>query len=206
MGEPVVPELTDAVKGTDITAATRAAFALGRIGPKAKAAVPTLSNTLKITPRENTLLRFRIAEALGLIGPDAKSAASSLIDALRSDDYRVRMGAEKALEAIGPDAAMVPELIGVMKEENANGRIDASKVLAKVGKPAVPALMELLSSTDADLLVPTIYALDEIGPDAKAAVTKLGFLLNEDDDMVKKAVQKALKDIDPAEAARRGVK
>src|SRR5207244_8972880 len=138
MGEPLVPELTNAVKGTDITAATRAAIALGRIGPKARAAVPTLSNTLKITPRENTELRLHIAEALGSIGPDAKSAASSLIDALRSGDFQVRVRAEKALEAIGPDAGMVPELIAVMKEENGNGRIDASKVLAKVGKPAVP--------------------------------------------------------------------
>ena len=92
MGEPAVPPLIDALKNksadpkkpkkgpaaTDSTAfvRTKAAEALGNMGPKAKSAVPALIDALK-----DPNVRTEAAIALGNIGPDAKSAVSALQDA-----------------------------------------------------------------------------------------------------------------------------
>lgn len=62
---------------------TRAASALGEIGPQAKAAVPVLVNTLK-----NTTARIEAATALGKIGPDAKEALKPLRDFMEDKNAR----------------------------------------------------------------------------------------------------------------------
>jgi HEAT repeat protein len=95
MGESAVPPLIDALKNkaaapkkdkpkkgpapTDATALvrTKAAEALGTIGPKAKAAVPALSDALR-----DPSVRTEAAIALGNIGPEAKSAIPALQDAV----------------------------------------------------------------------------------------------------------------------------
>jgi HEAT repeat protein len=96
MGAPAVPPLIDALKNKpaepkkkgkkapaapDSTAfvRTKAAEALGNIGPKAKAAVPALAEALR-----DPSVRTEAAVALGNIGPDAKGAVSALQDAAKA--------------------------------------------------------------------------------------------------------------------------
>ncbi len=90
MGEPAVPALISVLKNksdvpdkvgkkaptpTDPTALvrTKAIEALGNMGPKAKSAVPVLSDALK-----DMNVRIEAANALGNIGPDAKDAVTAL--------------------------------------------------------------------------------------------------------------------------------
>ena len=71
-----------------------AARALGRIGPKAKPAVPALAKLLK---DGDVLLRWSTAKALGEIDPAAPTAAAVLAEALKDKNREVREAAASAL-------------------------------------------------------------------------------------------------------------
>jgi HEAT repeat protein len=71
--------------------------ALGRIGPKAKEAVPALGGLVK-GKEEPLAVRSQAAIALGQIGPDAKEAVPALEKAL--EDRTLAGPAKKALEKI----------------------------------------------------------------------------------------------------------
>ncbi len=70
-----VPSLIQSLKLRDAAARSRAAIALGRMGPAARDAVPALSTALK---DRDVSVRAASAYALGRIGPDAKSALADL--------------------------------------------------------------------------------------------------------------------------------
>ena len=73
-GPDIVPVLVDALKDKRSPAAIRnAAMAVQRIGPEAKAAVPALSQTLRVN---DWGVRRASIIALGNIGPDAKPGAA----------------------------------------------------------------------------------------------------------------------------------
>ena len=76
---------------------------LGEIGPKAKAALPALIQTLQ--KDEDGGVRARAAGALGNIGPEAKEVVSALIEALKDEDGGVRARAAEALRKINTPAA-----------------------------------------------------------------------------------------------------
>jgi HEAT repeat protein len=105
IGAPAVQDLIEAV--TNISgpqADTRraaAARALGRVGPAAKAAVPTLRKLLKHAWRE---LRQPAAEGLGGIGAAAGDALPDLIEALRDQFPSVWRAAAEAIGKMGPAA------------------------------------------------------------------------------------------------------
>jgi HEAT repeat protein len=70
-----IPSLMHSLKLRDPAARSRAAIALGKMGPAAREAVPALSATLK---DRDVSVRAASAYALGRIGPDAKSALADL--------------------------------------------------------------------------------------------------------------------------------
>ncbi|HKI37754.1 MAG TPA: HEAT repeat domain-containing protein [Gemmataceae bacterium] len=109
MGQPAVPPLIDALKNkaaapnkdkkkgpapADPTAfvRTKAAEALGNIGPKAKAAVPALTDALR-----DANVRTEAAIALGNIGPDAKDAVPALQDAAKAKGNKKDKGFKQAV-------------------------------------------------------------------------------------------------------------
>jgi hypothetical protein len=73
--------------------------------------------------------------------------------------------------------------------------------LARIGKPAVPALVEALHDPNPDLRDQAALALARIGPDAEAAVPDLIAALNDDNEVVRKDAVRALGQIGP-QAAR----
>src|SRR5205807_7522893 len=76
---------------------TTVALALGKIGPEAKEAVPTLIELMKPTLFSEKVSRVHVAVALGKIGPAAKDAVSALIKALNDPNKEVKREAAKAL-------------------------------------------------------------------------------------------------------------
>jgi HEAT repeat protein len=111
MGAPAVPPLIDAVKNKpaapkkdkgnkkgpapiDHTSfiRTKAIEALGNIGPKAKAAVPALIDSLR-----DPGVRTEAAVALGNIGPDARDAVSALQDATKAKGNKKDKGFKDAV-------------------------------------------------------------------------------------------------------------
>jgi HEAT repeat protein len=126
------------LKGDDLLAAQDAADALGRLGPKAAAAIPDLVGAL-----ERREVRRPATEALAAIGPEAVLA---LLGALDSEDYHAKNAAAEALVRIGPKA--VGPLIEVLRSPSPERRGRAADVLGRLGpaaEPALPLLLERLA-------------------------------------------------------------
>ena len=130
-----VAALTAAVSNDDPSVKMAAADALAALGPKAKAALPTL---LEQFGHEFPWVRVSCQAAAGSIGKDAVPA---LIDTLVNNTGGPRIRAAFVLGGIGPDAKeAVPALVKVMNEESPAmaariagvlGQIDPDNFLSK---------------------------------------------------------------------------
>ena len=170
----VVHALIEALKVPDNDVRVNVIWALGKIGPQARAAVPELMEALG---DKDWKVRFPAAWALGRIGPDAVETIPSLIHALGDRKVDVRREAVQALGWIGSQAnEVVPALIGSLKDPDADIRFKAALTLGEFGsmaKAAVPALIDALDDPDELVRRFVPQALGGIGPDAKDAVPAL---------------------------------
>lgn len=100
--EEVVPKMIDLLKEKGSTNGRQGAIAvLGHLGPKARAAVPLLIESLK---DKDVDTRMRLVSALGKIGPDAKAALPTLLDVFQVTfvEAKVAIAAEKAIPKAKP--------------------------------------------------------------------------------------------------------
>jgi HEAT repeat protein len=122
------------LKSKDADVRFDAAIALGRMGPKGKAAIPGLVAALKDKDED---VRYAVCIALGRIGPAAVKPLAAL---LRDKDARDTAGS--ALRRIGPPA--IEALIGALQNSDQEVRTTASWTLSRMGKPALPSLVKVL--------------------------------------------------------------
>lgn len=112
--------------------------------------------------------------------------------ALKDPDLKTRTQAAVELGRIGPRAATaVPDLRKALDDENEQLGKAATDALAKIGKPAVPALIETLANGTPRSRMNAAYALVSIDHDAKdwveasdATVRKLQELFRNTDEAV----------------------
>jgi len=139
-----IPVLTAALKTQDGTTlapwAERvdvrivAAFALWRVDPQTKLAVPALVDALK---NPDFKLRLQTVQALTTMGPAAREAVPALIAGV--GDSVVRIDAIRALGAIGPEAkAALPVLKGALRNQRAPVRRAALDAIKQIDPAAVP--------------------------------------------------------------------
>ncbi len=147
---------------------------LARIGPPARAAVPTL---LEDFERGDAELRFRAALALVKITGDVKRYLPALAEGLSSPNIHIRRDAAEALGQIGPAAkGAVPALIRVLKDRRGNVCHFAAEALARIGHNAeevVPLLIDLVGSDTYYFRRAAVEALGLFGPKARAALPVL---------------------------------
>ena len=142
IGPAAVPALTTALKDQDENVRSAAAWALGLIGPEAKAAVPALAELIK---DDNKDVRRNAFLALKRIGPATMQAFAGLLN-----DNDFRRAAVSVLGQMG--SAAVPALTTAVANKDEEVRRTAAEALGLIGpeaKRAVPALAELLQDTDA---------------------------------------------------------
>ena len=166
-----------------------AAETLGEIGPKARAAVPALVETLRTGDK---WLRRDAAEALGKIGPGAREAVPALLEALGSDDEYLRHRAARALVEIEEVDAGFVRALGKSPKRGHSEAIDALCGIPAGPKGAVPLLIEALSDKDGDVRHFAASALGRIGPTAKPAVRPLIRLLHDEGVLIRLAAAEAL--------------
>ena len=165
--EEAIPSLVHELENID--SAPSAIFALGAIHSKPEIVVPILTKCLAT----NYPWRQNVAEALGKFGADAKPAIPGLVklmnepDGMSWKDYPI-----DALIKIDPVEApklVVPVLVKCLIDDGVSGpRLFAVQKLGLLGpdaKPAVPALLALLDSTDEVLPGFVLYALSRIDPE-----------------------------------------
>lgn len=127
-----VPKLIEILQAeqNDMGVRWNAARTLGKIGPAAKSAIPTLIAVLKDS---EVLLREHAAEALGDIGPDSAEAVPHLIPLLKDEDSRVRRDVVRALGMIGPAAKSAsPAILPLLNDDEPPVREAAKVALRKL--------------------------------------------------------------------------
>jgi len=162
-----------------------AAKSLGRLGDER--AIPALINALKDNDRSG---REGAAEGLA----DMKEKASGpLILALKDPDWHVRMGVLISMRIIG-DKKTIPDIIGVITDENRFVRREAVKSLGRIGdKRIVGPLTDALKDEDRSVRMRAVGALVKCCGDA--AVEPLIGALHDSDSGVRLRVVQALEEI-----------
>jgi HEAT repeat protein len=202
---PAAPALAEALKDTDSNVQQQAAIALAYADPTDSRAVPILVDLLE---KKDPILPDVAIAALENMGSAAKDADPALERALHNPNGVVGVGAARALansagaEACAPLAqaiadtkdgnvraaaarAMVglwpacpqtiPALIGTL----GNREFSATNELAKLGKPAVPALTAVLKSPDLYVREDAVGALAQMKPLSPEAVDGLMLALKD---------------------------
>jgi HEAT repeat protein len=180
--DPLIAVLND----SDALVKVRAAEALGEIGSK-RAEQPLI----KLLCDQNVVVRKAAISSLGKL--KSKTAVPALLEMLRDKDNSVRetavivlgnIGDDRALQAIldclkdmstsVKDAAIVSlgnykdqraiiALVNELKTEWGGEHSKAGKSLVKIGKQAVPQMIELLKSSKSDGVQSRVcYALEQI--------------------------------------------
>jgi HEAT repeat protein len=193
-----VPILCERVKAAREEAA-RVCYVLASIGPKAKNAVPCLTEALRterlviaaakalwqIDRRVDDSLPALagvfesdgegVCDAICAMGPAASPLINLVIKALERDDYWDLQWA--AADALGAIASGDPEVLDVLTNSLGHTspivRRAAVGALAKIGAPAVPALMRIVDNIDDNRSEYAAKALGKMGYLAEAAAETL---------------------------------
>ena len=152
---------------------------LRAIGSFGSDAGPATENLTKLLNASDDEVRAAAANALSQIGPPASGAVSALTKLLSDASPRIRCQAALALKSMGAKSrAAVPELTRALGDSVPYVRAGAADALGAIGpasRDAVPALIERLRADPRPnyVLDSAIYALGDIGADAKAAIPEL---------------------------------
>jgi HEAT repeat protein len=152
-----------------LAARVEAARTVGRLGPRASAAVPDLTLVLdRLRGTEQELLQEAVIEALGLIGAASKSSLPSLArTAARTTDIdQARRLATDAI-LLASDSLDLEILNQQLLSREPSTRLRAVKALTDLGPAAralVPGLALLLGDPDGDVRRATITAIRTILP------------------------------------------
>jgi HEAT repeat protein len=174
-----------------------AAFALGKLGADAAAAVPRL--VLALDDADPTVVDAA-AFALGEIGPAARDAVPSLVTILADPkaDPRVRRSAAFAIGGVKADSSFAVEaLVRALAAGDPGLRQNAAWALGRLSppnpKPVVQALQDSAGDPDALVRRDVAAALGSIGKEARPALSALTARLpQESDPEVRKAILSTL--------------
>lgn len=183
LGDPVVPVLAKNTLGEDDARARKmAAIILGRLGRKAKSAVPSLLESLKA--EKSADVRVAVAAALGEITDGEDAVVSALAAALEVD---ANSGAATSLGRFGAKSRKaVPAIIKVLNTaKDDDTRLQLVWVLKAIGpeaKEATTVLAVQLQHDNEDIRKAAAISLAAIGARAKAAVPALEKVVDGDED------------------------
>jgi len=153
---------------------------LGKLGAKAKSAVPALVKAVCCDDSETC---WHAARALGAIGPDAEDAVPELVSALGHDDPNVRAYAAFALGRIGNDSKeVVKALIDKAFDEELAVRRACMRAILALDPPVEdtrPTVLQILEEGDSKIIMPALHTLAEEGrgKDGAEVVKRLSGML-----------------------------
>src|SRR5581483_1141673 len=166
----------------------KALAAFTTLGPKAKAAIPTLVSALQDTDRGG-----QAALALAIIGAESVPGLMATLTA-KDANQQTRTNAQLGLTALGAKAkAAIPDLIQSLEKEEVAPA--ASLVLGAIGGEAVPALLTAADSGKLLVRRYAFFALALMGPKAEAAIPTLLKSVRDQDAKISEMAQVALKNM-----------
>ncbi len=137
-GSSLVPKfeeiLTDASLSTEVR--WNAARTIGKIGPNAIDAVPTL---IKMLDDPEVTIREHSAEAIGDIGPTAAFAIPDLLPLLKDENTRIRRDTVRSFGFMGPAAKeTLPEVIKLLDDPEFIVKEAAKTAILSIDPSAMP--------------------------------------------------------------------
>ncbi len=191
--------VVESVKSGDKETRLAALKALGAI---VKEVQPPMIAAIKDCMKEADL-KIACVETLKKLSPTSKASLALLVELIKDDDAATSDAAVKAIIDLGPAASgAVGELIKLM---DVSGNIVTpddqvrvtkyAKVLAKIGKNAIPTLRKGLASRSITRWG-CVKALGEIGPPAREVVRDLQVLMQQEpNEFIRRDIQEAIRKI-----------
>jgi len=188
--------------------------ALRRLGPRARAALPSIVKAFEkdyndYTDDDTPMSKSWIIRSLVWIDPDGREILSVLIRALRNEDSEDYAYAASGLGLVG-GASRGAVMALALALKNADEKQDLDQIvsrdeccglaLARIGEragPAVPTLVQALASKSERKRIAATVALAGIGPAAKGATAALIRLLEDKSYNVRFSAMSALARIGP---------
>lgn len=178
------------LKNNDARTRQSAVRRLGRLGPSAAPAVPDLIACLTDSDHN---VREAAAKAIGRLGPQARAAFPALLEALYDPDVTVRNVAARAFFELQPDpASAIPALVANIRAGPDRRALLALTALPSFGRPAIPALVELMKDHDPEVRKWAILGVGSFGSGMKDTIPDLIGLLRSPDRGTRSAAAGAL--------------
>ncbi len=175
--------------------------ALLRFGPEARPAKGALADALRV---DGPVIADPAADALVRLG---RPGMPALVDALKDPECRARARIAEYMGEMGPAAGVaLPALRAALRDEDPGLRLAASAALLQVDRggsvrDAVPVLGQLLRpESQCPARQRVFHVLEELGPDARAAVPDLALVLRDEKRYFRELALRALARIGPGAA------
>ncbi len=178
----LIPALITLLRDPNPTLSERAAIVIGRLGPSASGAVPTLLEVL----RQRTPPPPAYVDALGQIGPAAVPPILRAIEKENPDQLTREHWSVTCLKTVG-GAAIAP-LSTALADSSVSIRLAAARALGELGPVAAPAFSSLVSAAgDADPRVraTVLGALVNSRVQTLAAVSRIESALKDESPIVR---------------------
>jgi HEAT repeat protein len=202
------PALATALKDSDAVVRVHAALALWQVDGRSDG-LAVLTAALKA---KEDRVREHACVALGGFGAKAASTVPALLEAaLHDGTARVRVLSAEALGKIGLGKDTAAQLAAALKDEDESVRFSAARALWNTASPKtrgelVTLVADGLNRKIASVRKRAAEVLGEFGAGAKEVVPALLEALRDPDAPVRQAAAAALRQIDPAAAAKAGVR
>jgi HEAT repeat protein len=184
IGKPAIRTLIKVLEEGGITARSSATYAIGVIGPEAKAAIPALTENLKHGP---TYDAKQPAYALGRIGP---AATPTLIQLLRENDGSLRFLAAYAFNVMGPlGKEALPALLSALEDSEAMVRRQAAESLMNIApadRRVIDAFIRSIPDAEENVRSAVLQALSRVAYATESAVPLLMERLTDDSPAVRR--------------------
>jgi WD40 repeat protein/HEAT repeat protein len=160
---------------------------------------PDVPDIVRNLENPDVLVKLKAIAELNSFGDEAKPAIPALLKCLAINDNELRKEALKLLKKLGggagaDQAQLLVQLAGDKSfPEGQSFALDALATLGPDAKPALPALIAMLTGDDATLRRKAIPVIAQIGPDARTtAYAPLVEMLRDPDAETAKAAGEAL--------------
>ena len=163
-GREAVSKISKYLHDDDWSIRREAARSLGKIGPIASDAIPSLAD---LTKDQEISIRTAVVTSLGKICAATKECIDILKYGLKDKEEEVRKESAKSLGLLGPDAyEVIPDLTKSMRDPNWTVRTASAEAISGIGKntiKAIPTLINALNDDDWRVRNRVINTLAEIG-------------------------------------------
>jgi HEAT repeat protein len=177
-----------------------AAYLIEQIGPEAEAAIPTLLKVFT-DQTEDSRVSQGARSALMAMGEKAATLVPIYLSWLKNTNVDVQIEGAVFLGSVGPKAkSAVPELLQAADSNDLQLRWSAAWALWRIDRHTNVALRVFSPGLECtnDLRLSAFGRFREMGPAARPVAQKIAVALRDEDEQVREAAVRALKEIDPA--------